>query len=113
VQYDNAHTGKSIPFIAPATSVFLGSECLNVNPGISIVTRHAFFCDRQWLSAGSASPLLAGIGVAKTDVQERIVMYQDAIVLLLIAVTVPVGAIVTFCGLAKKKRHRRPLQNFR
>jgi hypothetical protein len=40
-------------------------------------------------------------------------MFQDAIVLLLIAVTVPVGAIVTFCGLAKKKRHRRPLPNFR
>jgi hypothetical protein len=40
-------------------------------------------------------------------------MYQDAIILLLIAVTVPLGSIVAFCGLAKKKRHRRPLQNFR
>jgi hypothetical protein len=40
-------------------------------------------------------------------------MYQDTIVLLLIAVIVPLGAIVAFCGLAKKKRHRRPLPNFR
>jgi hypothetical protein len=40
-------------------------------------------------------------------------MYQDAIILLLIAVIVPVGGIVTLCGLAKKKRHRRPVQSYR
>jgi hypothetical protein len=40
-------------------------------------------------------------------------MLHDAIILLMIALIVPVGGIVAFCGLAKKKRHRRPLPNFR
>jgi len=40
-------------------------------------------------------------------------MYHEAIVLLLIAVIAPLGGIVAFCGLAKKRRHRRPIPNFR
>jgi len=40
-------------------------------------------------------------------------MYYDAIVLLLIGVTVPICVVMTLCVVGKKKRHRRPLHNFR
>lgn len=40
-------------------------------------------------------------------------MLQDAIPVLLILVTLPLGAIVIVRGIAKKKRQRRPVQNFR
>jgi hypothetical protein len=39
-------------------------------------------------------------------------MYLDAIVVLLVVLFVPIGAIVTLRA-AGKKRHRRPVQNFR
>ena len=56
--------------------------------------------------------MLSGIGVAVVGVGERNIMYYDAIVVLLIVLLVPVGAIVTLRA-AGKKRHRRPVQNFR
>ena len=49
----------------------------------------------------------------RADVEKGFVMFYDAMILLMIAVIAPLGGIVAFCGLAKKKRHRRPLPNFR
>jgi len=40
-------------------------------------------------------------------------MFQEAIAVLLILVMVPIGTIFTVRTVGKKKRHRRPLQNFR
>jgi hypothetical protein len=54
-----------------------------------------------------ASVLLSNAAV------ERIPMLQDAILILLIVVTIPLGAIVIVRGIAKTKRQRRPVQNFR
>lgn len=39
-------------------------------------------------------------------------MLQDVILILLIVVTIPLGAIVIVRGIAKTKRQRRPVQNF-
>lgn len=43
---------------------------------------------------------------------KRIPMLQDVILILLIVVTIPLGAIVIVRGIAKTKRQRRPVQNF-
>jgi hypothetical protein len=40
-------------------------------------------------------------------------MLQDAILLLLIIIVVPLCSIVVFRGIAKTKRKRRPVQYFR
>jgi hypothetical protein len=40
-------------------------------------------------------------------------MLQDAIAMLLVIVIVPLCAIVILRGIAKTKRQRRPVQNFR
>ena len=40
-------------------------------------------------------------------------MLQDAIALLLIIVIVPLCAIIVLRSIAKTKRQRRPVQNFR
>jgi Tfp pilus assembly protein PilX len=40
-------------------------------------------------------------------------MYHDLIVILLLAVAVPVIALVAFKSVAKTKRRRRPVKNFR
>ena len=40
-------------------------------------------------------------------------MFQETIAALLILVMVPVGTIFTVRVVGKKKRHRRPLHNFR
>lgn len=40
-------------------------------------------------------------------------MLEDAIAMLLIIVIVPLAAIVILRGIAKTKRQRRPVQNFR
>jgi len=40
-------------------------------------------------------------------------MYLDVIMLLLIAVAIPIFAAIIFLGIAKKRRHRRPVKNFR
>ena len=40
-------------------------------------------------------------------------MFQEAILLALIVVIVPLCTIVVMRGIAKKKRQRRPVQNFR
>ena len=57
--------------------------------------------------------MLAGIGVAVGWRQERIVMLFDAITLLLVTGAVPIVALVVFMSVAKTKRRRRPIQNFR
>ena len=57
--------------------------------------------------------MLAGIGVAVGWRQERIVMLFDAITLLLVTAAVPIVALVVFMSVAKTKRRRRPIQNFR
>lgn len=40
-------------------------------------------------------------------------MLLDAITLLLVTATVPVVALVVFMSVAKTKRRRRPIQDFR
>jgi hypothetical protein len=40
-------------------------------------------------------------------------VYFDVILLLLIAVVVPIFAVVTILGIAKKRRHRRPIRSLR
>jgi hypothetical protein len=46
----------------------------------------------------------------KGGVRERIPM-QDAVAVVLIIVIVPICSIVALRALAKKKRHRRPVQD--
>lgn len=49
----------------------------------------------------------------RLDFEKEKAMYLDVIVLLLIAVGIPIFAAVTFLGIAKKRRHRRPVRSFR
>jgi heme/copper-type cytochrome/quinol oxidase subunit 4 len=49
----------------------------------------------------------------QSAVQGKNAMLYDLIVILLLAVAVPVIALVTFLSMAKTKRHRRPVKNFR
>ena len=40
-------------------------------------------------------------------------MLQDAILVLLVIIVVPVCSIIVFRGMAKEKRQRRPVHHFR
>jgi hypothetical protein len=40
-------------------------------------------------------------------------LYLDLVITLLIVISIPIFAVVVFLGIAKKRRHRRPVRNFR
>jgi flagellar biogenesis protein FliO len=57
------------------------------------------------------SLLLAGVAEGREPMLQEFL--QDAVAMLLIIVIVPLCAIVVMRGIAKTKRQRRPVQNFR
>jgi hypothetical protein len=64
------------------------------------------------LNAGFFYPLLSGTGVAFWCIKKGLAMI-DVLTLLLITGAVPVIALVIFMSVAKTKRRRRLIQNFR
>lgn len=44
---------------------------------------------------------------------DLLIKYLNLIITLLVVVSIPIFAVVIFLGIAKKRRHRRPVGNFR
>jgi predicted membrane-bound mannosyltransferase len=67
--------------------------------------------------------LITGIAVAlvldrffwkeNTMYLDLLIKYLNLIITLLVVVSIPIFAVVIFLGIAKKRRHRRPVGNFR
>jgi hypothetical protein len=105
-------TWRWSPSSPPAQTIF-GALDVNVNSGMLTVSRQAFCGCKYRLTSGFSEGLLAGIAVAQASVRKGNAMYLQVIVMLVIAVGIPIFAVVTFLGIAKKRRHRRPVRSFR
>jgi hypothetical protein len=84
--------------------VNLGMVCRDV----TVFSRYRF-----GVTSGSLSLCRDGIGVALGCSSRKKPMVHDLIVPLLLAVVGPVIALVAFFSVAKTKRRRRPVKNFR
>jgi hypothetical protein len=98
----------------PSLYFFAGKEFLvcDVNSGIGTVTRQALSGGIDELRNGSTGVSTLASLLLTADVRGN-AMYLDVIMMLLIAVAIPIFTAITFLGKSKKRRHRRPVKNFR